>query len=71
VKFTTLFALGRRGDPDAIAPLEELVKSGDLNLGAAPYVEMQIQALKKKAVENQAGGANAGAGAGAGTSHVN
>src|SRR5580700_2467157 len=71
VKFTTLFALGRRGDPDAIAPLEELVKSGDLNLGATPYVEMQIQALKKKAAENQPAGANAGAGAGAGTSHVN
>ena len=71
VKFTTLFALGRRGDPDAIAPLEELVKSGDLNLGATPYVEMQIQALKKKAAENQPGGANAGAGAGAGTSHEN
>jgi aminopeptidase N len=64
VKFTTLFALGQRGDPDAIAPLEELVKSGDLNLGAAPYVEMQIQALKKKAAENQASGSNAGAGAG-------
>ncbi|MGB8839256.1 MAG: M1 family aminopeptidase, partial [Candidatus Acidiferrales bacterium] len=31
VKFTTLFALGQRGDPDAIEPLEELVKSGDLN----------------------------------------
>lgn len=64
VKFTTLFALGRRGDPDAIEPLENLVKSGDLNLGAAPYVEMQIQALKKKAAENQASGSNAGAGAG-------
>ncbi len=64
VKFTTLFALGRRGDPDAIGPLEDLVKSGDLNLGAAPYVEMQIQALKKKAAENQASGSNAGAGAG-------
>jgi hypothetical protein len=32
---------------------------------------MQIQALKKKAAENQPGGANAGAGAGAGTSHEN
>jgi HEAT repeat protein len=64
VKFTTLFALGRRGDPDAIGPLEDLVKSGDLNLWAAPYVEMQIQALKKKAAENQASGSNAGAGAG-------
>ena len=65
VKFTTLFALGRRGDPDAIAPLEELVKSGDLNLGDAPFVEMQIQALKKKAAGTQAGGSGNGAGAAA------
>ncbi|MGA8406685.1 MAG: HEAT repeat domain-containing protein [Candidatus Acidiferrales bacterium] len=65
VKFTTLFALGRRGDPDAIAPLEELVKSGNLNLGDAPFVEMQIQALKKKAAGTQAGGSGNGAGAGA------
>jgi aminopeptidase N len=68
VKFTTLFALGRRGDPDAIAPLEELVKSGDLNLGAAPYVEMQIQALKAKAAGNQPGGPNHTANAGSGSS---
>ena len=65
VKFTTLFALGRRGDPDAIAPLEELVKSGNLNLGDAPFVEMQIQALKKKAAGTRAGGSGNGAGAGA------
>lgn len=71
VKFRALFALGRRGDPDAIAPLEELVKSGDLNLGDEPYVEMQIQALKQKAAEsnsNAAGGAkNAGIGSGGGS----
>jgi aminopeptidase N len=49
VKFATLFALGRRGDPDAIAPLEEMVKSGDLPIGAAPFVQRQISALKAQA----------------------
>lgn len=67
VKFAALFALGRRGDPDAIAPLEELVKSGDLNLGDEPYVEMQIQALKQKAAENRAGAAGGGKNGGSGS----
>jgi aminopeptidase N len=72
VKFTALFALGRRGDPDAIEPLEALLKSGDLNLGAAPYVEMQIQALKQKAAEkpsgsNTAAGTSGAAGAASGS----
>jgi len=49
VKFAALFALGRRGDPDAIAPLEEMVKSGDLPIGAAPFVQRQISALKAQA----------------------
>jgi aminopeptidase N len=68
VKYTALFALGRRGDPDAIEPLEELVKSGDLNLGDEPYVEMQIQALKQKASENHAGGTAGGKNGGSGSS---
>lgn len=68
VKFRALFALGRRGDPDAIAPLEELVKSGDLNLGDEPYVEMQIQALKQKAGENHSGGSGEGKSAGSASS---
>ena len=68
VKFRALFALGRRGDPDAIAPLEEMVKSGDLNLGDEPYVEMQIQALKQKAAENRAGAAGGGKNGGNGSS---
>ena len=67
VKFRALFALGRRGDPDAIAPLEELAKSGDLNLGDEPYVEMQIQTLKQKAAENPSGAASGGKNAGSGS----
>jgi aminopeptidase N len=49
IKFSTIFALGRRGDPAAIEPLEALLRSGDLSLGTAPYVEQQIAALKAKA----------------------
>ena len=74
IKYATLFALTKRGDPDAIAPLEALLKSGDLSLGAAPYIEMQIDALKAKssgkppAGPGTANGASAGATAGTGTS---
>jgi aminopeptidase N len=77
IKYATLFALTKRGDPDAIAPLEAMLKSGDLSLGAAPYIEMQIDSLKAKAAgkppagpgtANGAGAATGtGAGAGAGT----
>jgi aminopeptidase N len=49
IKLTTVFALARRGDPDAIQPLEDLVTSGSLDsLGTAPFVEAQIKALKAK-----------------------
>ncbi|MFZ3214588.1 MAG: M1 family aminopeptidase [Candidatus Acidiferrales bacterium] len=58
IKYAALFALTKRGDPDAIAPLEALLHSGDLNLGDAPFIQMQIGALKAKA----AGGASGGAG---------
>ena len=53
IKFAALFALGRRGDPAAIGPLEDLLKSNDLSLGSAPYVEMEIAALKRKNGEGQ------------------
>ncbi len=54
IKFSSLFAVSKRGDPDAIPALENLVKSGDLALGTGPMVQMQIDALKAKA----AGGAS-------------
>lgn len=53
IKFASLFALGRRGDPAAIVPLENLLKSNDLSLGSAPLVEMEIAALKRKNGEGQ------------------
>jgi aminopeptidase N len=68
IKYATLFALTKRGDPDAIAPLEAMLKSGDLSLGAAPYFQMQIDALKAKAAGNHTSAPGTGTGAGAGTS---
>jgi aminopeptidase N len=66
VKYATLFALTKRGDPDAIAPLEAMLKSGDLSLGAAPYIQMQIDTLKAKAAGNHASGPGSGTGTGTG-----
>jgi aminopeptidase N len=66
IKYATLFALSKRGDPDAIAPLEAMLKSGDLNLGAAPYIQMQIDGLKAKSAGNHTTGPGNGTGAGAG-----
>jgi hypothetical protein len=65
IKYATLFALTKRGDPDAIAPLEAMLKSGDLSLGAAPYIEMQIDALKAKAAGKPPAGPGAANGASA------
>jgi HEAT repeat protein len=62
VKFAALFALGSRGDPDAIGPLEELLKSGDLSIHERPLVERQISALKAAAAGKQPTGHGGGAG---------
>jgi len=67
IKYATLFALSKRGDPDAIAPLEAMLKAGDLNLGAAPYIQMQIDALKAKTAGNHPSGPGTGTSAGTGT----
>jgi aminopeptidase N len=48
IKFASVFALSKRGDPDAIPALEALIKSGDLNLGTAPMIQNQIDAIKAK-----------------------
>lgn len=49
VKFTALFALGERGDTDAIPALESLLASGELPIGSAPFVQQQIAAIKAQA----------------------
>src|SRR4029077_2433718 len=56
IKYSALFALGSRGDQDAIAPLEALLKSGELSIGAAPYIESQISVLKAKPGDKAASG---------------
>ena len=63
VKFAALFALGRRGDPDAIAPLEDLLKSGDLPLGSVSFVKSQIASLKSQASGKTPGAEKAPGGA--------
>ena len=60
IKFDAVFALSERGDPVAIEPMEELVKSGDLSLGSAPFIEAQIVALKAKATAKPASAAGSG-----------
>jgi aminopeptidase N len=60
IKFDAVFALSQRGDPAAIEPMEELVKSGDLSLGTAPFIEAQIAALKAKATAKPPSGAGSG-----------
>ena len=56
IKFSALFALGARGDKDAIGPIEALLKSGELSIGAAPYIESQIALLNAPAGDKAAGG---------------
>ncbi len=57
ISLSALFALGQRGDPAAIAPLEAMLNRGDLPLGLAPYIQREITRLKRP-----------GSGAGAGPS---
>jgi len=46
VRLAAIFAISRRGDPDAIAPLQDMLKSGELTMGEGPYVEAAISLLK-------------------------
>ncbi len=47
IRFTTLFALGTRGDASAIPALEALLKRDDLSIEMAPMIKQQIDGLKK------------------------
>ena len=49
VKRAALFSLARRGDPEAIAPLEEMLNSGELPGGASTFLRAQIAMLKSQA----------------------
>lgn len=46
IRFAAIFALGRRGDPTAIEPLEALLKSGQLSLSMPHSLEDLIRELK-------------------------
>jgi hypothetical protein len=46
VRIAAIFALAARGDPDAIAPLEDLLRNGALTVAIGPYVELALRLLK-------------------------
>jgi aminopeptidase N len=48
IRFASIFALGRRGDPTAIEPLEALLKSGQFSIGVPHSLEGLIEQLKAK-----------------------
>jgi aminopeptidase N len=46
VRLSAIFALGERGDTDAIAPLENMLKNGELTQAIGPYIELALRLLK-------------------------
>jgi len=52
VTFWDLFAIGARGDTDAIGPLEDLLKSDDVTASQKTMIEEQIAALKSRSDES-------------------
>jgi aminopeptidase N len=46
VKISAIFALGGRGDPEAIAPLEDLLHKGQLTVEIGSYIELALRMLK-------------------------
>ena len=48
IRYASIFALGRRGDPTAVEPLEALLKTGQLSIGVPHALEDLIEQLKNK-----------------------
>ena len=46
IRIAAIFALAGRGDPGAIAPLEDLLHKGGLTIAIGPYIELAIRMLK-------------------------
>ena len=46
IRLAAVYALGERGDPAAIEPLENLRKSGDIPSGGGPIIQQQIARIK-------------------------
>jgi len=47
VRYSSIFALGERGDATAIPALEALLKSDDLSIEMVPMIKGQIAKLKR------------------------
>ena len=65
VRFAAIFALGERGDPAGIEPLENLRKSGDIPSGEGPVIERQIARIKNPGAQQRDGAAASDAASGA------
>jgi aminopeptidase N len=50
IRIAAIFALGARGDTDAIAPLEGMLNNGDLTVAIGPYIELALRMLKSQPV---------------------
>lgn len=50
IRIAAIFALGSRGDTDAIAPLEEMLNNGELTVAIGPYIELALRLLKSPPV---------------------
>jgi aminopeptidase N len=48
IRYASIFALGRRGDPTAIEPLEALLKTGQMSIGVPHAMEDLIEQLKRQ-----------------------
>ena len=48
IRFSSIFALGRRGDPTAVEPLQALLNSGEFSIGVPHTIENLIAELKSK-----------------------
>ncbi len=54
VRIASVFALGERGDPEAVPALEAMLKKDDLSIAFAPLIEGQIARIKKSEAEKGA-----------------
>jgi aminopeptidase N len=50
IRIAAIFALGARGDTGAIAPLEDMLKNGELTVAIGPYIELALRMLKSQPV---------------------
>jgi aminopeptidase N len=51
IRLAAIFALGARGDTAAIAPLQEMLKHGELTVAVGPYIELAIRLLKTQPIQ--------------------